>query len=1790
MDKNFKPQNTSNIDTRNFIKGMNKDLHEGVLGKDSWYHAINASNNSADGDVGTLGNEPANLECANTPYTIIGGIHLYSDKWVLFSTDNINSEIGLFDDSECNYTTIVNAPCLNFNKGNIITGASKENHDCTWQVYWDDGLNPTRTLNINDVPYVKNIVSDIGADCTIYEDSSILDCEKLRIAPLLKTPCLKLNKGENGGQLLNGSYQAFLAYTINGQIISDYIGISNVQAIFDHNNVAGSLGLEITNLDQEFDEYVLVIQRIANQQVVAKELGYYSTEQSFINIDYLDESLPSIPPRDLLRRKNAYEKSEAIFVVNDWLIRKNPTTQFDFNYQPIANNIRSRWVVAEYPEDYYYNGGNKPSFLRDEQYAFFIRWIYNTGERSSSYHIPGRAPKPGETSLIGGQDDNISEGEKYFQIYNTASIIQQNLNIPTDDGGVIIAKGEMGYWESTEQYPSRKPNVWGNLCGKPIRHHKMPSEELGEPLNLFTPGGGKIRILGVEFTNIKPPLDNDGNIINNIVGYEILRGSRKGNKSILAKGIFRNMREYTIPEGGQINSNDKGLYPNYPYNDLNPDVYFHDGNRRNDNRTDGANDSFVDSIRRFRPLTGYSKNYFTFHSPDLNFQKPFLSAYETRIYGEYHGQSVGAFKKSENHPQQKLLKDVSTAVAGAIGIGFQLAMLGFTGGVSGLSSARGASIGAQTIMDLMYNTTPYRDYVYKYNSHGFFYEFKRRPPNVIYRTKNNNINYLSSSFQEFSGRKINNLFRPGTVALHTDKELYEPTVVDNSRFVIGGQALTKNNNPNTYDIIKNGELYLKNPTDKKVKTISALYGALKFDFENQYGQLENINQILIRGCIEYTDFEKNKDKVFTSQALFGGDVYINRYTEKVVMPIFSDFLNGQPDGFIYNYLNYVNIPYPRYWINSEPYDVASSSFNLISKVFGGQNAEDAEFLPNDYHYVDKANNPDVQAWKSIQYGYMYTHVNGILDFFVESDYNLAFRDWLDNDEYRHYDDKIYAEVDSLFHADIIKAGNFYKYDLSLSLLNLPQNVISFGNMQSRYYDPTISENCYQTYSKRLIYSLRNVQESTKDFWRVFLPNNYKDFVNEVTTIKPINKSGAVILYPYQSPQMFQGIDQLKTDLDTKLTIGDGGLFMQPFQNIVNSDLPNEYGSCESMLSAVNTPFGMFYISQEQGSIYQLSNSLNAISDQGMKWWFNKYLPSQLKKQYPEIEYSKLSDNPIIGIGCQSIYDPTDGIVYFSKKDFKVKDQYINNITFEDKFYYTSNSGIRVEIQIGDIRYFEDCSWTVSYDPKAKAWISFHDWKPELMFTSINHFLTTKTGINTASCPPGYVYNDSTNKCEKSELIIRPANIDIDELEVELVFNNITEEYECNCPTGYDVVYANTPLPPFNYTEETGNCTYETLELVECYTIRSCDGNIIYTPKDIIRNIGDKVYWQSLNSNIIECGEIIDDSDTVNQYTGVFYEDNLTSSINLFGQFYCSTLIDPNAADPENICGSTGIMMDQPTQPSTEPIIKSRAICRKVECSCPPSPNQQFFPAVLKGDCPTSYQITDYSYISSPSYEPPYCEFYFFEETAPSIEKGTIWRHNYRCDLYANYYGKSYPWEIEVFHNTGQSVNTLRSIQYQLESYVYKGDLHNGCGDDRWHDLDFNFDRAIVYNTEQISGLLKLNLNPKEDPYAILNYPIVNLNDIDILYSKEEQNYRINQFWDITKDRGEFTGIQQRQFITNPDGYTRSLNDLNLNYQKEATQRKKFRHNTNKVIFQRINSGDRKMLFKVNNFKLNISFR
>ena len=2184
----------SSIETNSFAKGMSKDIYKGVVPKTMWGHARNAANNSVDGDIGIIGNEPANLECGRVPYTVIGTIHKQGDHWIIYSTDDISSEIGLFDDSKCEYKTLVNDPCLSFNRQFLITGAAKENYDCTWQVYWDDGLNPSRTLNLDDIPYIQVVTSPPNDPCVIYEDTDKLDCEKIRLAPLLDIPCIDLSKSTDGGQLRNGSYQAYIAYTLNDQKVTDYIGVSQIQSLFAHESNDGGLDVKVSNLDKEFEEYELVILSDNQGQKVAKKIGTYSTEQTDINIDFIDPALVSVPLNLLFQRSPAYEKSESMYVVNDYLIRQGPTEQFDFNYQPLANEIKTRWVVAEYNADYYYKGGNKTQFMRDEQYAFFIRWIYNTGERSSSYHIPGRdpdpssqnqysqniTPNPGDLGQNSGVNVISNSGLEYnFQVYNTASVTQAGLNIPTGDGGTVIAKGKMGYWQSTEKYPATKPEIWADLCGKHIRHHKMPTEELHESLHLCANDGSTIRLLGVEFDNIARPVDNDGNVITNIIGYEILRGSREGAKSILAKGIYRNMRAYKVPEGDQgmlgESINETILYPNFPYNSLHGDVYHWfdsaalgisgDGNIGGAltqafiadpfPRTDGCDD-FMDSITDYPPLRLTKRDFFTFHSPELMFKRPFLNAYETRIYGAYGGISEGHFIKSELHPQNKLLRNSGAIIGGILGIGYAIGQMqgkkernytkastqtipfdpyyiqagasngsnmpvppvslfpvspvwvgttatmtannpgttaanqimdtvggvgelitggalsnafintlgsieanlnlqpGFSEGqdnytykkeddaaqlpapmqlVMGAIYAREKMAdGAQIVIDSLYNMVSAEDFAYKHNSHGFYSDYFRGNVGDVFRVRNTASNYLGSSFQIFGenhlgnpSHKINNLFRPDTVAIQTlspsQGGAYLPypssmgAPIDKSLYVIGGDG-----DASTPGMIGTsfGNEYLKSPQRKQFKDINALYGALKFNFDNQYGQLEGIKQVRMAGCTYFIDNTAAAipGRIYRTTPIFSGDTYLNRYTEKVIMPIFTDFLLGQPDQFPFNYLQRVNIPYPRYWMNTRKYDttaLADALFgllnpqNLIGALLTGGGTLSSLWenaLPGDLFYLDRGEGSCVQGALSMfsnkganpmfamRYGYMYTHCNGILDFYVESEVNLANRDWTDVPEGRHYDTFRYNNTDDLFQAEIIKKDNLYKYDYSLSASRFVTNLTSGGAIQPRDYDPLIAETCFTNYPKRLIYSLQAQEEAKKDYWRVFLANNYRDFKDKVNVIKPINKNGAVIFFPYQSPQMFQGVDTLQTDMGTKITIGDGGLFNQAFQNLVNSDMANEYGSCESQRGIINTPYGFFFISQAQGKIFQQQGqTLNPISNQGMKWWFNKYLPSSLVKQFPELEYHTLGDNPVVGVGCQVIYDINDDIVYFCKKDYKLKEEHIGSIEFdaeqgvfvtvdtppdvatpsdvaEGKQPNTSSliqqSAIKneqkfatgdiipdpdlddpiivddnwmpqpitgIEITIGDPFYFDDCSWTVSYDPKVKAWISFHDWHPELCMPSINHFLTTKTlPTTTPQCPPGYSFNSETGMCENLLDVQNLATVTVDELPSQAVgggcppgytFNPVTNT--CENITVVPIICGGTI---FNVVEGLDNPAYGQYgtKFYEDATLRPKPIEAIGSPQQLKDNGGagnilnystlpaGTTPWDRLNQagvwttnsggthdpvgqwiGFVVCIEIsetktysvgiagdnkvrfgvdgdqyvvIDTPDVDNfrswhvipfeltagthiislegkndgsvaSFAAEVYDADITtlqaitteaalSAVTVFttkdlpGSGATFTLGDPN--DPTtpsgcncpdgfvlSPCGDELQCVSIDTVPAesgcscpdgytlvfpdylgnyieSEGDCDKEPICRKVDCECPDPPIPGLFPT-LTGMCDNLFLVNSPTYVNL---NPLTCSYFQLEQIPPSYIVGGIWRHNYRCDLFANYYGTDYPWEIELIENSGQNVNTVRSIEYQLESYVYKGDMFNGCGDDRWHDLDFNFDEAILHNTEQVSGLLKLNLTPKEDPITGLSYPIINPNSIDILYSKVEQKYRFNQFFDITNDRGEFSNAEQEIFNTACNGYVRNLNELNLNYNKAVDQRKKFRHYYNSVVLRRVLSNDRKMLLKLVNSKLNLSFR
>ena len=1789
-------QDTNNNKINSFTKGLNKDFDASFIDEGMWTHARNAVNNTIEGDTSTLSNEASNVLCIESGKLlpgaskhIIGVIHLFSDKWIIFTVSYTAldqpfwSEIGLLDEDTCTYRIIVqDKKCFKFNKYHLITGASRLREDCSWGVYWSDGLNPDRYLNVGDpqlwpdpkvwtwqgsgssttINWYVNSAGDkmvwpgvqwtqdctvTNGNCNICVDTNVINCSATRLARLVTTPCVSLQLAEEGGTLQNGSYYVQVAYTIKNNRVTNYFSPSNVQPIYSERDREGALLVKIEADQEYFDEFELVIVRIIDEQTSIKQFGYFSTRLTEIYIDFIQETLPAVSPLALREQNPVYEKSDQMTDVNNYLLRIGPTSRYDFNYQPLANLIKAEWTAVEYPEDYYIKGGSNTSYLRDEVYCFFIRWVYDTGDKSASYHIPGRGPRnftiPGTlTSLLETAPytnaDSLPGDNQVFETFNTASVTgTPNTVLP--DGGIFRAYGDMAYWQSSLQYPDNKEEVWNSsancwtgvplpdpslpvpeydLCGQYIRHHKFPDNALSPHFKTNLGIENSIIIMGVRFSNIILPKDQNGNDILDIVGYEILRGTRKGNKSILAKGMINNFKDYNIL-GSSAGQGKVGLYPNHPYNCIIPP-----GNSLTNSSDHDYlyNDAFVKKVDNNDNVLNQNipLELVTFTSPDTSFRNPNLSVTELKLYGYLKGTAATNFIQPDKHPTNKLVSDGALfylVIGGLINAvlstggkkqinypqgsytgqheieqdqsltmtpGTFTVAAGGTSGTSGtlnttntvdntnnqaaidvanantawatswqsafttgkfltdsitgqndvadifkehdkdsltaratynpiiyqseltgtqqlppaLSALGGVqqwlyyfSEGVSLTLDVIYAFLPFRQYALQLVSHGFYRLFYKPDPNQLRRFRVESGFYLYDSLQDVPEYMdpssnpvryvINNIKRSKTVVIRTSSASTGNTSAG-PHLILNSNGYSTDESQASLGML-NDLGYSINFDDKITHQVDLIiashYAGLKYRLRNQYGLINTIIQLPITNC----EFKFNPNTITPSTVssscnytlqqrvvpstdlLFKGDTYITRFTEKNTMLFFYNWMYDMPNGTEFNYFLYQMLPQARYWMNSSKYDTTWINFTPTSlasiiSYFSGPSFG-AGFLPSDYYKLDNRNynrsndttlNYPPTFGSGIKESFFYLASSGVRDFFVESDVITDFRNPGTFDYQRPYIPKRFTDLAFLFNIDPnrITKGNYYAYDYSLSINNMFNQFTTYAAVQDTTYDPAVAQLCYVYFPNRVIYSLPQDQQSTEDAWFLYLPLNYTQYKSNINSIKAFARTGMFITFKNDSPIIYQGVDQLQLGSGNKVTLGDGGLFNQAPQNIVISENSYEYGSSQNKYGIISTPAGLYYISQNQGKIFTYSDGLTEISQTGLKWWFNYFLPYKLTEKFPRYPHT---DNPVAGIGCQAIYDNKNSIVYFSKRDFAVNPDYDN-----DDFIYDEVSNTfkykNIPVKLGQAPYFQDASWTISYDPKNRYWVSYHDWHPNLTLASKNTFL--------------------------------------------------------------------------------------------------------------------------------------------------------------------------------------------------------------------------------------------------------------------SVKGSTVWKHDASYTDYCNFYGVPYPFEVEIPVISGQTVNTLRSVEYILE--CYKRSEINPV--DQFHVLDFNFDTAVVFNSEQVSGYLNLNIFPKNNVTLSLQYPKLNgnLNSFDILFSKEEQKYRFNQFWDITKDRGEFpigsgyppsgplipgTTVLLGNYNelvpwdTTQNGYIKQLNQNNLNYNKPLLQRKKFRHYTNFLFLRKdpiTDLEERKvnMILKLVNTKNQISLR
>ena len=606
-----KPKGNIRLEIATAQAGLNLDSSISQVGPGRLTYALNAAVENFDSNSVNYQNEPGNELCLDFPdgYKLIGS-HFIPEKrkniFFLANPGTGGSEIGYMDNNDCQYRTLVNAPCLNFDVKNPIPKVVHRITNCTTELYWTDGVNPRRYLDIEDIPY-KLIAGTPSCD-PVYGDE--LDCNQLKLQPDFSIPQLMITQIRNIGNLTAGTYQFAIQYAdASGNELTSYYSVTNPIPIADefkttvnfNYEVGKSIVVGVSNLDLtgQFEYFNLAVIKTINNTSSVELVGTYNIEDATKEVTYTggDETAIRLSISDIFEKFPYYDIAQDVTAVQDVLVWDNLTSIDRINYQSIANQITLGWETHRIPADENYadeiNAANLRGYMRDEVYAFEIVFLLKNGKQTDGFHIPGRErgyqeafPDVPDTNsdFIGDPDyfTGTTGYKPYWKIYNTASVTGPSPGQSSDPNYKGPWEyGEFAYWESTEEYPCEE-DVWGELAGEPIRHHKFP-DVLVSPIIENGP-------IVYENDKIVPAMQNDavfpiGVRVDNsqisaliatsnltqdqkddIVAYKIVRADRGTNKSVIAKGILRNVNKYTRDE-------EDYYYPNYPYNDLSQDPY-----------------------------------------------------------------------------------------------------------------------------------------------------------------------------------------------------------------------------------------------------------------------------------------------------------------------------------------------------------------------------------------------------------------------------------------------------------------------------------------------------------------------------------------------------------------------------------------------------------------------------------------------------------------------------------------------------------------------------------------------------------------------------------------------------------------------------------------------------------------------------------------------------------------------------------------------------------------------------------------------------------------------------------------------------------------------------------------------------------------------------------------------------------------------------------------------------------------------------------------------------------------
>ena len=135
-----------------------------------------------------------------------------------------------------------------------------------------------------------------------------------------------------------------------------------------------------------------------------------------------------------------------------------------------------------------------------------------------------------------------------------------------------------------------------------------------------------------------------------------------------------------------------------------------------------------------------------------------------------------------------------------------------------------------------------------------------------------------------------------------------------------------------------------------------------------------------------------------------------------------------------------------------------------------------------------------------------------------------------------------------------------------------------------------------------------------------------------------------------------------------------------------------------------------------------------------------------------------------------------------------------------------------------------------------------------------------------------------------------------------------------------------------------------------------------------------------------------------------------------------------------------------------------------------------------------------------------------------LRTGCVWTHLRNDTLYNYYYGDIKPYIIEYPFAYKYHDQILQNIKDYSKVYTYIPSLLGEFdANSKIQTDDKYFNKAVLYNGQQSTGILELVPKPMNNLSAYLQYPILNSDSKTITFAKTDSFYQYNTFWALQKD-------------------------------------------------------------------------